>query len=465
MSRFCFLLALFIALNLSAAQKPNIILVVCDNLGYGDVGCFGSKLHRTPHLDKMAEEGTKFTHFYVSSGVCTPSRASIMTGSYPRRVTMQNTPGDGWVLRPVSANGLNPKEETVAEVMKKRGYETAIIGKWHLGDQPVFLPTRQGFDEFFGIPYSDDMTPREGQPWPDLPLMRNEKVVEAPVDRDHLTRRYTEESIDYIKRKRDKPFFLYIPQAMPGSTRTPYASGPFKGRSKNGPWGDSVEELDWSMGEILKVLKEEGMAENTLVIWTSDNGAPRRNPPQGLNLPMGGWGYTTAEGGMRVPCIMWWPGKVKAGKVCDELTTTMDLLPTFAVLSGESFQPSQPIDGKDISDLVLGRAGAKSPHVAFYYYLADQLQAVRSGKWKLHLPLRVQWTARGERDVKRPMALYDVVTNPGESVDLAASHPDGVQQLMALAEAAREDIGDLGREGKGQRPHGRVENPVPQLLR
>ncbi len=225
----------------SAGRLPNFVLIVCDNLGYGDVGCFGSKQHRTPNIDRMAAEGIKFTSFYSTSGVCTPSRASLMTACYPRRVGLHLTNPDGHVLRPVSPNGLNPTEITIAEVLKQRGYQTACIGKWHLGDQPPFLPTRQGFDEYFGIPYSDDMTSRPGRNWPPLPLMKNEEVIEAPVDRNTLTKRYTQQVIDFISRNREKPFFVYLPHAMPGSTRSPFASETFRGKSANGPYGDSVE--------------------------------------------------------------------------------------------------------------------------------------------------------------------------------------------------------------------------------
>ncbi len=260
------------------SRRPNFIVVYCDNLGYGDIEPFGSTLHRTPNLNRMAKEGRRFTHFCVTAGVCTPSRASIMTGCYAQRIGMHLNPRDGWVLRPVSPYGLHPDEITVAEVLKEQGYATAIVGKWHLGDQPEFLPTRQGFDWFFGVPYSDDMTERvweqDGSKWPPLPLMENEKVIEAPCDRNGLTKRYTERAMRWIAEHKDEPFFLYFPQAMPGSTSTPFSSEAFKGKSKNGPWGDAIEELDWSMGVMLDQLKELGIAENTLVIWTSDNGAP-----------------------------------------------------------------------------------------------------------------------------------------------------------------------------------------------
>lgn len=258
-----------------AESPPNVVLIVCDNLGHGDLGCTGSTLHRTPHVDRLAAEGTRFTSFYVASGVCTPSRASIMTGCYPRRLNMHVSDRNGAVLQPVAKKGLNPAETTIAEVLKGEGYATACIGKWHLGDQPEFLPTRQGFDEFFGIPYSDDMT-RDKKPdeWPELPLMHGERVIEAPVDRDTLVQRCTTEAVDFIERHCDQPFFVYLPHTMPGSTAHPFASSDFKGKSKNGDYGDSVEELDWSTGEILAALRRLNLDDRTLVVWTSDNGAP-----------------------------------------------------------------------------------------------------------------------------------------------------------------------------------------------
>lgn len=341
---------------LAGARKPNFVLVLADNLGYGDLGCYGNTRQRTPNLDAMAKAGMRFTDFYSASGVCTPSRASLMTGCYPRRVGLDYTEPDGLVLRPVSPNGLNPGEVTIAEILKGRGYATAAIGKWHLGDQPAFLPTRQGFDYYFGIPYSEDMVGGLKPGWPSLPLMEGERVVEAPVDRCSLTRRYTEKSVDFIIRRRDQPFFLYLPQALPGSVETPFPGERFRGKSANGPYGDAIEELDWSMGEILRALGRLGLESSTLVVWTSDNGAVRRNPPQGSNLPLGGWGYTTAEGGQRVPCLARWPGRVLAGAVCDALATSMDLLPTCARLAGAREPRDRIIDGKDIWPLLSGHS-------------------------------------------------------------------------------------------------------------
>ncbi|MBN2312854.1 MAG: sulfatase [Sedimentisphaerales bacterium] len=443
--------------------KPNFIIILCDNLGYGDIGCFGSTRHRTPNIDRMAEEGTRFTDFYATSGVCTPSRASLMTGCYPRRVNMHMAKAGRPVLQPVANKGLHPEEVTIAEVLKAQGYATACIGKWHLGDQLPFLPTKQGFDYYLGIPYSDDMTQRPGQNWPPLPLMENEEVIEAPVDRTLLTRRYTEAAIKFIEANKDKPFFIYLPHAMPGSTKAPFASERFRGKSANGPWGDSVEELDWSTGKILKALKELDLDENTLVVWTSDNGAPPRNPPQGLNAPLAGWGYTCAEGGQRVPCIMRWPGRIQAGATCRELCTMMDLLPTFARLAGTHPPKDRIIDGHDVGPLMAGKTGATSPYEAFYYYYMEQLQAVRSGQWKLYLPLEAKWINFRGDSKPFPAELYDLKADISESTNLATKHPDVVKRLLALAEKARKDLGDVGRPGANQRPAGYVNDPTPRI--
>ncbi|CAN5804377.1 sulfatase [soil metagenome] len=449
-------------------RPPNFIVVFVDNLGYGDIGPFGSTMHRTPHLERLALEGLKLTNFYVTAGVCTPSRSSLLTGCYPRRVNMHEDASGGRVLRPLCSRGLHPDEITIAEVLQSAGYATGLFGKWHLGDQPEFLPTRQGFDTFFGIPYSDDMVhthPRGKElGWPPLPLLRDDTVIEAPVDRETLVKRCTEEAIAFIRTHRDRPFFVYLPHTMPGSTTAPFASEAFRGQSANGPYGDSVEELDWSAGQILDTLKELDLDERTLVLWTSDNGAARRNPPQGSNAPMGGWGYTTAEGGMRMPCLAWWPGRIEAGRVCPELTTTMDLLPTFAALAGTDPPIDRLLDGFDIRPLLFGEENARSPYRAFYYYDGPQLQAVRSGTWKLYLPLD-HWPRRPQPDIEpgRP-SLYDVVRDPGETRNLAQEHPQIVRRLKALAEVAREDLGDGDQPGANQRPAGSVETPRPLTM-
>ncbi|NOY42175.1 MAG: sulfatase [Planctomycetes bacterium] len=446
------------------SQPPNIIVILCDNLGYGDLGCYGSTVHRTPRIDQMAREGILLTSFYSTSGVCTPSRASLMTGCYPRRVGLHLTDPDGVVLRPVSPNGLHPDEITIAEVLKQQHYATACIGKWHLGDQPPFLPTHQGFDEYFGIPYSDDMTARPGKNWPPLPLMVDDQVVEAPVDRNTLTKRYTQRAIDFITRNQQQPFFLYLPHAMPGSTSAPYASKRFQGQSANGPYGDSVEEIDWSTGEILAALKRLGLDQQTLVVWTSDNGAPRRNPPQGSNAPLGGWGYTTMEGGMRVPCIVRWPGKIAADKKSDAITTTMDLLPTFARLANITLLATREIDGYDIWPILTATPDAQTPYQALYYYHRDQLHAVRSGKWKLHLALPTKQVDLQGKTRTSETRLYDLDTDIGETTNVADSHPKVVQRLTQLAEQGRHTLGDGNQQGTGQRRVGRVKNPQPLEL-
>jgi arylsulfatase A-like enzyme len=473
---FLILVMVWVAAGWAAAsvEKPNFIVVFVDNLGYGDIEPFGSTLHRTPALNRMADEGRKFTHFYASAGVCTPSRASLMTGCYAQRVSMHYNERDQHVLRPVSPYGLNPDEVTVAEVLKTQGYSTAMIGKWHLGDQLPFLPTRQGFDEYFGVPYSDDMTerdwPRDGSRWPPLPLMEGERVIEAPVDRDYLTQRETMRALDWIERNQQNPFFLYLPQAMPGSTNAPFSSPDFKGKSRNGAWGDAVEELDWSLGQILDKLRELKLAEKTCVIWTSDNGAPINQDPadlsRGSNLPMAGRGYTTAEGGFRVPMIAWWPGSIPAGTVCEEMALTLDILPTLASLAGGKPPQDRVVDGKDITGLLMGAADAGTPHEAFFFYYLDQIQAVRSGDWKLYVPLEdwVRHPHYGNKKAAQGPLLFDVRSDPGETMDLAAANPDVVRRLNLMVDEMRKDLGDKDRPGPGMRPRGRVEQPEPRLL-
>jgi arylsulfatase A-like enzyme len=295
--------------------------------------------------------------------------------------------------------------------------------------------------------------------------MRDEAVIEAPVDRDLLTKRYTEAAVAFIEQNRERPFFLYLPHAMPGSTHRPYASEAFRGQSANGPYGDSVEEIDWSTGEILEAIKRQGIDGNTLVIWTSDNGAPHRDPPQGSNEPLSGWGYTTMEGGMRVPCIARWPGKIPAAKTCDELCTLMDMLPTFARLAGGETPIDRKIDGHDIWPLLTATPAAKTPHAAFYYYHMDQLQAVRDNRWKLHLGLSEKRTNLRDATATSDARLYDLANDIGETTNVAAANSEVVQRLQALAELARQDLGDRDRPGAAQRPVGRIEPAVPQLLR
>jgi arylsulfatase A-like enzyme len=346
--------------------------------------------------------------------------------------------GDGLaVLRPVDTRGLHPDETTIAEVLKTVGYATGIFGKWHLGDQPEFLPTRQGFDVFFGIPYSDDQT-RDKQPnrWPELPLVRNETVIEAPVDRNYLV----------------------------GSTPHPFSSPAFRGQSANGEYGDSVEELDWSTGQIDQTLRRLNLIDRTLVIWTSDNGAVQRNPPQGSSGPYQGWGYDTSEGAMRMPCVMRFPGQIPAGRVCDEVVSTMDLLPTFAHLAGAAL-PARPIDGHNVCPLFFGEPDARSPwdEEGLMFYRMEQLQAVRSGRWKLYLPLAEKVIANNRRTAPAALQLFDVRNDVGETREVSTERGDVVRRLTALAEKARGELGDLNRTGRGQRPAGHVASPVPLM--
>ena len=439
-----------------AKRTPNFIIIFCDDLGYGDIGCFGSTKHRTPNIDKMAGEGMRFTSFYVTSGVCTPSRSSLMTGCYPRRINMHQSARNEWVLFPVAAKGLNPDEITIAEVLKGQGYATACVGKWHLGDQRQFLPTKQGFDYYYGIPYSNDMGSRQRKNNPPLPLLRNEKVIEAPVDQSTITKRYTEEVVKFITANKDRPFFVYLPHTMPHNPV--HSSEKFRGKSANKGYGDCVEEIDWSVGQILGTLKKLDLDENTLVIFTSDNGAASRWG--GSNLPLSGWKGSTMEGGMREPCVMRWPGNIPAGRACDELACTMDLLPTFARLAGTRAPADRIIDGTDIWPLMSGREGAKSPHDAFYYYYRDQLQAVRSGKWKLHLP-RTQKPRGNKQAQKVAGKLYDLEMDIAEKNDVAGANSAVVKRLVGLAEKAREDLGDRDREGAHQRPAGLAVSPKP----
>lgn len=454
--------------------SPNFIIIYCDNLGYGDIEPFGSKINRTPHLNRMAHEGRKFNQFYVTAGVCTPSRASLLTGCYAQRVGMHQNERDGLVLRPISPYGLNPNEVTIAEVLKQRGYNTGLIGKWHLGDQAAFLPSKQGFDYFYGVPYSDDMTQAvgaqlgdrfDGNRWPPLPLMLNDEVIEAGIDRNQLTQDYTKKALAFIEEHQKQPFFLYLSHAMPGSTDEPFASAAFRGKSASGPWGDSVEELDWSTGQILAKLTSLQLAENTLVLFTSDNGSPMADDMEstvrGTNRPLHGRGYTTAEGGFRVPTIMWWPGTIPENTECHEFCTTMDLLPTLAYFSNAAMS-EHGIDGFDIHALITGRTAAKSPYEIFYYYNQDQLQAVRRGPWKLFLPLdeftsHPHFAASGS---STPL-LFNVTEDIASRHNVALDNPEVVQELLRWAEKGREDLGDLNHPGRNQRLPGKVENPVP----
>ena len=479
-------ITLFTAPLVKAADKPNFIVINIDDLSYADIGPFGSTRNRTPNLDRMAKEGRKLTSFYAAP-VCSPSRASLMTGCYPKRVLPI-----GGVLFPSSAVGLSPSERTVAELLKEVGYTTACIGKWHLGDQPEFMPRRRGFDYYLGIPYSNDMGPAEegarsslGAPIPKsvpktqtketntglplarvtpMPLVENETVI-ARVKQDEqqaIVERYTTAAVKFIKANKDKSFFLYLPH---NAVHFPlYPGKKWAGNSPKGLYSDWVEEVDWSVGQVLDTLRELKLDGKTLVIFTSDNGGTQR----GLNTPLRGHKGGTLEGGMRVPTIAWWPGKIPAGTLSDAITGMIDVLPTFVRLAGGKVPTDRKIDGGDIWPVLAGEAGAKSPHDVFYYFNGLRLQAVRSGPWKLHLPgadRSVSRAAKKSGDDKASSAegqLYNLDADIGESKNVAEANPEVVKRLRAFADAMKDDLG-LDGIGPGVRPMGRVENPQPLI--
>jgi arylsulfatase len=466
-------------------RLPNVVLILSDDQGYGDLGCYGAKGFRTPHLDSLAKDGTRFTNFYVSQAVCTASRASLLTGCYANRVGLEGA------LNPTSTVGIHENEVLLSELFQQRGYATAIYGKWHLGHQAKFSPLRHGFDDYFGLLFPNDCSNKYHpvvRTFPPLQLMEGEKVIAEEPDQSQLTRQITERSVKFIERNKDRPFFLYVPHVMP---HVPiFASDKFKGRSKLGLYGDVIEELDWGVGEILAALKQHGLEENTWVIFTSDNGPfLSYGNHAGSAGPLRGGKLTTFEGGVRMPCLMRWPGKIPAGRVCDEICTTMDILPTVARLIGAKLPP-HPIDGKDIWPVLSGQAGAKSPHEAFFYYAGTELHAVRAGDWKLHFPhpylvvdgepgkdgkpanfanikgeslkkfgLEGVASRHGYRIERCGRELYNLKDDIGETKNVADQHPDIVRRLEALAAKAREDLGDslTGQKGKGVREPGRAE--------
>ncbi len=464
---------------------PNLVVIFIDDMGYADIGPFGAKGYDTPHLDRMAREGRRFTDFVVSSAVCSASRAALLTGCYHRRV------GISGALSPRSTIGINAQEVTLAEICKQKGYATAIFGKWHLGHHPKFLPLEHGFDEYFGLPYSNDMWPlhpayadlpataaKRKRGFPNLPLIEGRKVVNPKVtgeDQAMLTTWYTERAVDFIKRNKDRPFFLYVPHSM---VHVPlFVSEKFRGKSQRGLFGDVVMEVDWSVGQILDTIRNNGLEKRTWVVFTSDNGPwLSYGDHAGSAGPLREGKGTEFEGGIREPTIMWWPGRIPAGTVCDELASTIDILPTMAALIGAEL-PKHKIDGKDIRPLMFGQPGARSPHEVFYcYYAGGQLQAVRDRRWKLHLPHSYRTLAgrpggTGGKpapysQAKIGLALFDLKNDVGETTNVADKHPEVVQRLMEYAEQAREDLGDrlTDRKGKGIRPPGRLQEGDERLV-
>lgn len=442
-------------------DRPNIVLIFADDLGYGDLGCYGTNRF-TPRIDRMAREGVRFTDFYVPQAVCSASRAALMTGCYPNRI------GISGALPPKSKVVLNTNELTIAEVLKTRGYATSAFGKWHLGDVAPFLPTYQGFDEYYGLPYSNDMWPQHPvnpEKYPPLPLIEGDRVIETMPDQAKLTRSYTERAVKFVEKNKSKPFFLYVAHNMPHVPL--FVSEKFKGKTGAGLYADVLAEIDWSVGEILDALKKHGIDDNTLVVFSSDNGPwLLYGNHAGSAGPLREGKATAFEGGVRVPLVARWPGKIAPASFCREFASTMDLLPTFAKLAGAELAGDRRLDGKDIWPLLTGKSSAKTPHEAFYYYWHRELQAIRSGKWKLHFPHFYTRPNPPGGDAKPGkfgteeigLSLFDLEKDPSEKTNLAHQHPDVVKRLEALAEKARDDLGDslTQRTGRNLRPPGKL---------
>ena len=445
-------------------RPPNIVIFFMDDLAYADIGPFGGNIP-TPHLDRMADEGMRFTNFSVTSAVCSASRAALMTGCYHRRVSI------GGALMPDARIGLHPDEVTIASLVKTKGYATAVFGKWPLGHHPPFLPLSHGFDEFFGIPYSNDMWPYHPEPaqarrFPPLPLFEGMEIINAhvtPDDQKMFTTWFTERAVDFIKRHKDQPFFVYVPHPQPHVPL--FVSDKFYGKSEHGLYGDVIMEIDWSVGQVLDTLRELELDRNTFVIVSSDNGSwLSYGNHAGSSGPLREGKGTSFEGGVRVPTLFWMPGRIPAGTTCDQLATTIDILPTIAHLIGAPL-PERKIDGHDIRPLMFGEPGAVSPHEAFAIYFNNQLQAIRDTRWKLVFPHQYrtmdgqtpgadgmpgQYTHR-----HTPLALFDLENDIGETTNVAEEHPEIVRRLQAAADAIRAELGE-GNRGPGMRPYGRV---------
>ncbi len=433
----------------AAAVKPNVVIIFIDDLGYADIGPYGATKQKTPNLDRMANEGMKLTSFYAAP-VCSVSRAQLLTGCYGVRVSV---PG---VFGPASKNGLHPNEFTIAERLKEQGYATMCIGKWHVGDQPEFLPTKQGFDRYFGIPYSNDMqriATASGKKV--VPLLRDDKVIELLSDEEQsrIVQRYTEEAVGFIRENKENPFLLYLPHT---AVHTPIWPGEaFRGKSDNGRFGDWVQEVDWSVGQVLETLRDLKLDKNTLVIFTSDNGPWLiKGSDGGSALPLRGGKGSTWEGGVRVPTIAWWPGKIAAASVCDAVAGTIDLMPTAVALAGGTV-PSEPImDGRDISPLLFGNSKT-SARAAHYYFAGNNLQAVRQGPWKLAIATQAETMGKEAlNDSKQNPRLYNLDQEIGEQTNLAEKHPEVVARLEGLATKMASEIG--GKYPPFRRPAGAV---------
>ena len=462
------LFVIFATLPHSFAAAPNIILIFADDLGYADIGPFGASTYKTPNLDRLAGEGRRFTSFYVAQPVCSASRAALLTGCYPNRIGIMGA------LGPKSKVGIHSNEVTLAELVKQKNYATAIFGKWHLGYQPEFLPTRHGFDEYYGLPYSNDMWPfhpeaKKGT-YPDLPLFEGERSIALNPDQTQLTKDYTERATRFIARNKDRPFFLYLAHNMPHVPL--FATDRFRDKSGAGLYGDVIQDIDWSVGEVLKTLEENGLTQNTLVIFTSDNG-----PWLSYGDHAGSAGKlregkgTVWDGGVRVPCIMRWPGKIPANTVCAEPAMTIDLFPTIAGLVGANL-PSHRIDGRNIWSLIDGTPNATSPQQAyFFYYNTNDLLAVRSGPWKLHVPQTYR-SLNGRpggtngipakyENLETDLALYNLESDPGETKNLASEEREIAKRLEFFLASMRRDLGDALSKtpAPGARAPGRASDP------
>ena len=420
--------------SLKVVSKPNIIVIFCDDLGYGDLGVFGHPTIKTPNLDQMAYEGQKWTNFYAAASVCTPSRAALMTGRLPIRNGMCSNKQR--VLFPNSTGGLPASELTIAALLKKQDYKTACVGKWHLGHLPQYLPTSHGFDSYFGIPYSNDMdsvVPKGTEKWRppkveyfNVPLMRDDKIVERPAEQNTITKRYTEEAVKIIKENKDKPFFLYLAHNLPHVPL--FRSADFANKSLRGLFGDVVEEIDWGVGQILKTLKEQKIDKNTMVIFTSDNGPWKLFAEQGGSSGiLTGEKGATFEGGMREPTLFWWPGKIKPGVVMD-MGSTLDVLPTVCEIAGARVPDSRIMDGYDLTPVLFHRQ--IGPRNVMYYYRGTTVFALRKGAFKAHF--FTQNAYRGDRTIyeHKPPLLFNLEIDPSETLNVADEHPDVLADIQ-----------------------------------